>query len=180
MGFREQSFEMLELAMGFEATGGRDAALERITKLRDRINKGEMTFEALIQRWSESDPLARQKASLTLTLGQVRAISQESFGGPAFFDFATSGQAGDICEIMESATAAHIFQMEKNLPAQSVQAFESWDIQEAMRAHLQNKQRNNRLGRAHRDLITESRLSDGGLTEYMLDPSWLFRDRLEN
>ncbi|HPF13338.1 MAG TPA: peptidylprolyl isomerase, partial [Planctomycetota bacterium] len=168
LGEREKQFVLLELALGFEASGGRQAAVDRAKTVREDIEAGKVSVEEYIRHWGLRDPKAAEKARLVLTASQARDASQSSFGGPTFAEFLADAEPGDLSPVLESSLAAHIFKLVEIQPAQPARPFEDWNLQEDVRNFLLEKQARNRLGRAHRDLILESALSNRTLVEFML------------
>jgi hypothetical protein len=167
-GFREAQYEILELALGFQALGGRDAAMERATALRNDLASGVVTFEELIAHWAKTDERAREKSTATFSLGRATQISQSEFGGSVLVDFLTSGNVGEISQPMEATGAVHIFQLTRVEPEQPSKPFATLEVQEAIREHMEDKQTRVLLGRAHIELIRESQLDPPELARFMV------------
>ncbi len=177
VGIQEENFDLLELALGFKALGGREPALERARTLKGDIESGKVSVAELIDYWTQRDPQAREKAKFSVNKNQARQFSEKGFGSLAFYDFVTLAEPGDLSEPFESAGAAHLYQLVSRTGSQKRSSFQDWEVQEALRNHLEEKQMRSRLGRAHRTLIEESQLSNGDLEDHLLDPEWLFRVR---
>ncbi len=167
-GFREAQFEILELALGFRALGGRKAALERAQSLRADIAKGVVTFEELIAYWAKSDEQAREKSKAVFSLSRAAAISQSAFGGSGLLDFLTDSEVGQMSPPLESKEAVHLFLLTRIEPEVPSKPFADLEVQAAIRKHLTEKQSKIRLGRAHMRLIQESQLHPQELAEYMI------------
>lgn len=167
-GFREAKFEILELALGFRALGGREAALERAQTLRADISKGVVTFEELIAYWAKSDKQAHEKSKATFPLSRAAAISKSVFGGTSLLDFLTDSEVGQMSQPLESKEAVHLFLLTRIDPEVASKPFADLEVQAAIRKHLTEKQSKIRLGRGHMRLIQESQLQPQELAKYML------------
>ena len=167
-GFREAQYEILELALGFKALGGREAALERANALQEQMTTGVVTFEELITYWSKTDEKLREKSTATFSLGQAARVSQSEFGGDALVQFLTQSEIGEISQPLESQVGVHLFLLTKVEPEVPSKPFADLEVQAAIRKHLADKQDRIRLGRAHVRLIKESQLHPVELAQYML------------
>ena len=177
VGETEARYELKELALGFEALGSRETALERSAAIRAEIVAGRMTVQDFINRWKLSDPDAERKASVTLTDSQAVQVSQQTFGSGRFLEFLRQAEIGDLSEPFESNRAAHLFYVEEVHDPQKAPPFQTFQLQEDLRNHLLARQESKRLGRAFGQLIRENRLSDPQIAEFMLSPEWLERER---
>ncbi|MDF1838413.1 MAG: hypothetical protein P1V35_11125 [Planctomycetota bacterium] len=176
-GFREAEFEVLELALSFQALGGRENALDRAATLRTDLERGVISFEELIAYWAKTDERAREKSTAVFTLGRAAQISQSEFGGQGLVEFLTQSEVGEMSPPLESQNAVHLFQLNKIVPEVPSKPFANLDVQDAIRKHLLDKQTRVRLGRAHVKLIRESQLHPPELAKYML---FLAQESMDN
>ncbi len=167
-GFREAEYEFLEIALGFEAIGGREAALERAQTYYERLSTGTITLEGLIEHWSKADKGLQGDSRTTLNLSQVAYASKTRFGGRALLDFMTGSEVGKLSKPLETANSVHLFQLTKIYPEQPIKPFADLEIQSEIRKHLAEKQGRIRLGRAHIRLIRESQVRPSELARLML------------
>ena len=177
VGFTEQTFKVREIGMSFELRGGREVAVDRANALRKEFVEGRMSMEDMVRRWAEENPRAEEDSLRTWTLSEATNISQRTFGSDRFLKFLQTAEPGQISDPLESSDAVHLFQFLESTPASEAREFENWQVQEDLREHLLNRRDSKRLGRAFGQLLAENPLNDRSLTQFMLDPAWLERDR---